>query len=216
MNSRVFGYSSAHSLTTIKLPSRKRSEMAEHMARLRIFFGKLYDQSRGCGPCALPPPFQSGERKLAMRARPVPFCFHNLRPAPETSPRVLVAEVPARRFARKLRTASWINGSLSGTSKTISGNSISPTSLLVKSRTLAVGITEPPFRNKVGFCLANYLPCRAAFLTTTTLPLAPGTAPRIINKLFSASTRATVSRLTVTRTSPMCPEDRMPLTTRDG
>ena len=42
-----------------------------------------------------------------------------------------------------------------------------------------------------------------AFFTTTTLPFAPGTAPRIINKLFSASTRATVSPLIVTRASPM-------------
>src|SRR6185436_20031589 len=54
----------------------------------------------------------------------------------------------------------------------------------------------------------------AAFLTMTTLPFAPGTAPRIISKLFSASTWATVSPLIVTRTSPMCPEDRIPLTTR--
>src|SRR5436309_902172 len=52
-----------------------------------------------------------------------------------------------------------------------------------------------------------FLPCRAAFLTTTTLPFAPGTAPLIINKLFSASTRATVSLLMVTRTSPMCPDE---------
>src|SRR5207302_7939168 len=106
MNSLVLGCSNFHSSTTIKLPSRRRSEIAAHIAFLRIFLGKLYDQSRGCGPCALPPPFQSGERKLAMRARPVPFCFHSLRPAPETSPRVLVAEVPERRFARKLRTGS--------------------------------------------------------------------------------------------------------------
>src|ERR1051326_1802764 len=99
MNSRVLGESNFSSLTITRLPSRNRSEIAEHIARLRIFFGKLYDQSRGCGPCTLPPPFQSGERKLAIRARPVPFCLHSLRPAPETSPRVFVAEVPCRRFA---------------------------------------------------------------------------------------------------------------------
>src|SRR5258708_5270416 len=58
--------------------------------------------------------------------------------------------------------------------------------------------------------------CLAAFFTTTTVPFAPGTAPRIIKRLFSASTRATVKRFTVTRSSPMWPEDRMPLMTRDG
>src|SRR5581483_11392252 len=88
MNSLVFGCSKFQSLTMIRLPSRSRSEIDEHMARLRIFFGKLYDQSRGCGPCTLPPPYHSGELKLAMRARPVPFCFQSLRPAPSTSPRV--------------------------------------------------------------------------------------------------------------------------------
>src|SRR3712207_8277249 len=41
-----------------------------------IFFGIGCDQSRACGPWTLPPPFQSGERIEAMRARPVPFCFH--------------------------------------------------------------------------------------------------------------------------------------------
>src|SRR5205085_12665430 len=96
MNSLVLGCSNFHSSTMIKLPSRRRSEIAAHIAFLRIFFGKLYDQSRGCGPCTLPPPFQSGERRLAMRARPVPFCFQSFLPEPRTSPRVLVALVPAR------------------------------------------------------------------------------------------------------------------------
>ena len=73
MNSLVFGCSNFHSSTTIRFPSRKRSEIAEHIARFLIFLGKLYDQSRGSGPWAAPPPFQSGERKLAIRARPVPF-----------------------------------------------------------------------------------------------------------------------------------------------
>ena len=57
---------------------------------------------------------------------------------------------------------------------------------------------------------------RSAFLTTTTLPFAPGTAPRTMSRLFSTSTRATVKPLTVTRSSPMCPEERVPLMTRDG
>jgi len=52
------------------------------------------DQSRDCGPWTFPPPFQSGERIEAMRARPVPFCFQSLRPEPLTSPRVFVPTVP--------------------------------------------------------------------------------------------------------------------------
>src|ERR1700687_2079854 len=131
----------------IRFPSRRRSESAEHIALFLIFLGKLYDQSRGCGPCALPPPFQRGERKLAIRARPVPFCFQSLRPEPETSPRVFVADVPARRLAMQLHPASRINGPLRTTPNTASANSISPTSLCVKSITLTVGIIEPPFQN---------------------------------------------------------------------
>src|SRR5207244_11930431 len=56
MNSLVFGCSSLQSLTIIKFPSRRRSEIAAHIARFLIFLGKLYDQSRGCGPWTFPPP----------------------------------------------------------------------------------------------------------------------------------------------------------------
>src|SRR5215207_3942964 len=52
--------------------------------------------------------------------------------------------------------------------------------------------------------------------TTTTLPLAPGTEPRTISRLFSTSTRATVRPLSVTRASPMWPDERVPLMTREG
>src|ERR1051326_3007875 len=55
-----------------------------------------------------------------------------------------------------------------------------------------------------------------ALRTITTLPFAPGTAPRIISRLFSASTRATVRPLFVIRASPMWPDERFPLITRDG
>src|SRR5437762_13975726 len=74
INSLVLGCSRSHSLTTIRFPSRRRSEIAEHMARFLIFFGKLYDQSRGCGPFTLRPPFQSDQRKLPMRAHRLPYC----------------------------------------------------------------------------------------------------------------------------------------------
>src|SRR6185295_19637545 len=99
--SLVFGLSKVQPSTTKTLPSRTRSERAERNAPCRIFLGMLYDQSRGCGPCALPPPFHKGERSDAIRARPVPFCFHSFLPAPETSQRVFVAEVPSRAFAMK-------------------------------------------------------------------------------------------------------------------
>src|SRR5215510_12787911 len=217
MNVFVLWSSSPKPSTTTRAPSRSRSDSADFNAPRFILVGNFVAQSRGCGPCTLPPPFQSGERRLAMRARPVPFWRQSLRPAPETSPRVLVADVPARLLARKLRTASWTNGSLIGTPKTVSDSSISPTSLLVRSRTLVVGITESLRFKKTNSCSSDYfLLCRAAFLTTTTLPFAPGTAPLIINRLLSASTRATVSRFTVTRTSPIWPDERLPLITRDG
>src|SRR5829696_10280045 len=90
----VFGFSRYQPSTTKTFPSRTRSESAERNAPWRIFLGMLYDQSRGCGPCALPPPFQSGERSDAIRARPVPFCFQSFLPEPDVSPRVFVAEVP--------------------------------------------------------------------------------------------------------------------------
>src|SRR5829696_5122837 len=92
--SLVFGFSRSQPSRTKTFPSRTRSESAERNAPWRIFFGMLYDQSRGCGPCALPPPFQSGERSDAIRARPVPFCFQSFLPEPDVSPRVFVAEVP--------------------------------------------------------------------------------------------------------------------------
>src|SRR6185369_11145809 len=75
-----------------------------------------------------------------MRARPVPFCFQSFRPAPETSPRVLVADEPCRAFAIKFRTAAWIKPSLRGAPKTASDSSTSPTSSFSILRTLTVGI----------------------------------------------------------------------------
>src|SRR5687767_7941575 len=90
----VFGVLNPNSSMIIKLPSRSLSDNAERSAPRRIFFGILYDQSRGCGPWTLPPPFHNGERSDAIRARPVPFCFQSLRPEPDTLPRVFVADVP--------------------------------------------------------------------------------------------------------------------------
>src|SRR5215510_1822015 len=82
--------------TTTRAPSRNRSESADFKAPRFILVGIFVAQSRGCGPWTLPPPFQSGERRLETRARPVPFCFQSFLPLPETLPRVLVRTVPRR------------------------------------------------------------------------------------------------------------------------
>src|SRR5262245_58529806 len=100
-------------------------------------------------------------------------------------------------------------------------------------RTLTVGITFSHFRLAIANCrffktrqplfqignrqleIGNY-PFFVTLRTITTLPFAPGTAPRIISRLFSASTRATVRPLIVIRASPMWPDERFPLITLDG
>jgi len=46
----VFAALNPNSSMTITFPSRSLSERAERIAPRRIFFGILYDQSRGCGP----------------------------------------------------------------------------------------------------------------------------------------------------------------------
>src|SRR5215813_13885584 len=92
----VLWSSRANPSTTNRAPSRSRSESADFNAPRFILVGIFVDQSRGCGPWTLPPPFQSGERRLEMRARPVPFCFQSFLPLPETLPRVLVRTVPWR------------------------------------------------------------------------------------------------------------------------
>src|SRR5690242_4442279 len=101
-------------------------------------------------------------------------------------------------------------------------------------RTLTVGITPSPFSIAISDCdlrgpagrplqidnrqlaIGNSYAFFVALRTITTVPFAPGTAPRIINRLFSASTRATVRPLIVIRASPMWPDERLPLITRDG
>ena len=72
-------------------------------AALRLI---LTPYSRGCGPKTTPPPFQSGERVVPARARPVPFWRHGLDAPPATWPRVLVSDVPWRRASISARTAS--------------------------------------------------------------------------------------------------------------
>ena len=52
------------------------------------------------GPWMIAPWRHRPERIEPERARPVPFCFHGLRPPPDTVVRLLVFEVHARWLAR--------------------------------------------------------------------------------------------------------------------
>src|SRR5664279_4835549 len=70
------------------------------------------------------------------RARPVPFCFQSLRPEPLTSHLSLVLAVPARRLARKWRTASQIRCSLRSSSlKTSASRSTVPAGMFSRLTT---------------------------------------------------------------------------------
>src|SRR5438309_3342195 len=88
------------------------SESALRSAARRSLRFTLNAYERGCGPNAMPPPVQIGERFEPARARPVPFWRHGLAPPPRTMPRVLVACVPCRRAASSARTDSWTSGPL--------------------------------------------------------------------------------------------------------
>src|SRR5919107_3850468 len=64
-----------------------------------------------------------GARIEPWRARPVPFCLNGLRPAPETSARVLVLWVPWRAAASWATTTWCSSGTLVCTSKISAGRS---------------------------------------------------------------------------------------------
>src|SRR6185312_10484668 len=64
-----------------------------------------------------------GARMEPWRARPVPFCLNGLRPAPETSARVLVLWVPWRAAASCATTTWCSSGTLVWTSKISAGRS---------------------------------------------------------------------------------------------
>src|SRR5438128_205396 len=67
-----------------------------------------------------PPLRQRPERLEPERARPVCFCFHGLRPPPDTSPRRRVSAEPARRLASVATTTSWRKVTFGFTPKTFS------------------------------------------------------------------------------------------------
>src|SRR3989338_4841671 len=76
---------------TYKSPSLAFCESTPKSAFLLMFLFIFLVNTRSLvGPNVTPPPTQRGERVDPWRARPVPFCFHGLRPPPLTSPLSLV------------------------------------------------------------------------------------------------------------------------------
>src|SRR5215471_16100555 len=98
---------SRRSTTTIRSSARRRDSTA-----LSAFFFSPTETScayeRGTGPWTVPPWRWIGGRPPPCRARPVPFCLKGFLPLPDTSERVLVLCVPARRPARYAFTTSQI------------------------------------------------------------------------------------------------------------
>src|SRR5438270_10088371 len=90
-----------------------------------------------------------------IRARPVPFCFHNFLPEPETSWRVFVAAVPDRLAAVYCRTASYNSASLISAPNTASESSIEPTAALFRSTISTFGIALNPSR-PLSLCSPNH------------------------------------------------------------
>src|SRR6516225_2120045 len=88
------------------------------------------------------------------RARPVPFCRHNLRPAPETSLLSLVLCVPLRSPARYHRDASCSRCALTLAPNTASASSTSPTFFPSRLTTSTTGIIRNSF---FGFRLLGLL-----------------------------------------------------------
>jgi len=65
---------SSHLSITTSVSDLAFADSACFSASARTFFGSSMAWLRGFGPKALPPPLNSGARRLPWRARPVPFC----------------------------------------------------------------------------------------------------------------------------------------------
>src|SRR5450755_3765533 len=142
------------------------------------------------------------------RARPVPFCFQSLRPAPLTSLLSLVLWVPLRSPRRYQRDASCNRCWFTLTPKTASRRSSCPTLLPFKLTTSTTGIISFPYS-------LGYL----AFLTLRIkmyVPLGPGTEPLTSRRFSSLSTFTTFKFFAVTRALPMCPGKCWFFHTREG
>ena len=153
---------------------------------------------RGVGPNGLPPPFHWVARIEPWRARPVPFCFHGLRPPPETSLRPLVSWVPARRVGQ---LAAPPPGAASGT-RGVPPNTSADSSSVCLDFPLRVEDRHAGHRYLASFafcCCA--LVCFTLLRITTRPPMAPGTAPRSRTRFCSGITRATTRLSTVRRSA---------------
>src|SRR3989344_919719 len=123
----VEGFSMPKESTKMIWPSFIFFERAMKSALARIFAGIGRAKTFVLlGPWVTPPPFQIGERDEPWRARPVPFCFHGLRPPPRTSPRPFVCATFVRALSCIEVTTWCIKESFHATSKMFSGSSREP------------------------------------------------------------------------------------------
>src|SRR5271166_2294036 len=221
----VLCVSSDHASTTVNFCSASFADSAERSAPSTIFFGSAYAYERGFGPWTVPPCRHNGERIEPTRARPVPFCFQSLRPAPLTSLLSLVLCVPERVSRRYQREASCRRCALIFTPKTASANSSEPTFLPSRLKTSTTGIISRPSQQNSYCKLCNQtrgiLQTRNYFLTRALrmkmyCPRGPGTEPRTNSRFSSLSTLMTFKFRAVTRSLPMCPGKCWFFHTRDG
>src|SRR4051794_9510180 len=89
------------------VPPAACADRADRNAARRALRLTLTSNERGTFANAWPPVVNCGARIVPWRARPVPFWRHGFARPPETSPRLFVANVPARRAFNSARTASW-------------------------------------------------------------------------------------------------------------
>ena len=157
----------------------------------------LSSKLRGVLAKMWPPPVNCPARIVPARARPVPFWRQGLARPPETSPRLLLANVPARCALSSARTASWTRWGLISAAKIASA---SETSRAARAARVEHG------------CLR-----RGHQPRTSTRPfLGPGTAPLTSSRFRVGSTSCTVTPSWVTRLPPIRPAILMPLNTREG
>src|SRR5229473_3667760 len=141
----VLCVSSDQASTIVSFSSASFAESAERSAPSSIFFGSAYPYERGRGPCTVPPWRQRGERIEPTRARPVPFCFQSLRPAPLTSLFSLTLCVPLRSPRKCHREASCSRCWLTFAPKIASASSTCPTFLPSRLTTSTTGIISFPY-----------------------------------------------------------------------
>src|SRR5579864_4976230 len=144
----VEGVSNGFGSSSASVPACAWSESAERSAAFKAFLFTFTEKSRGVGGNATPPALNCGARIVPWRARPVPFWRHGLARPPETSPRLLVAKVPARRAFNSARTASCTRCGLTSAAYTASSSVISFDFLPVPSSSGAEALIRVPPRSR--------------------------------------------------------------------